>query len=195
MATTTESSIPPLGDLTSPEGLPMLPPSAGTKYLALEPTTILVAFVIAIITTFILTFVFNKDGKKLKQRAVTCDVGGEPGLAKRNHRFLSLVETPWEGASTLAFLFEQACHQYPGNHFLGARELIKQETEVSKDGKSFEKLTLGKYNWVTYGQALQRVTNFASGLVAIGHQKGERVALFSETRAEWMLALQVFMLS
>ncbi|KAH9572027.1 hypothetical protein CY35_02G125100 [Sphagnum magellanicum] len=190
MATTTESSIPSLGDLTSPEGLPMLPPSAGPKYLALEPTTILVALAIAIITTLILTFVFNKDGKKVKQRAVTCDVGGEPGLAKRNHRFLSLVETPWEGASTLAFLFEQACRQYSGNHFLGARELIKQETEVSKDGKSFEKLTLGKYNWVTYGQALQRVTNFASGLVAIGHQKGERVALFSETRAEWMLALQ-----
>jgi long-chain acyl-CoA synthetase len=94
---------------------------------------------------------------------------------------LSFIETPWEGANTMASLFELAYQQYWGNHLLGTRELIKQETELSKDGKAFEKLTLGNYEWVSYGQALQHITNFASGLVGIGDQKGERVAIFSET--------------
>jgi hypothetical protein len=126
-----------------------------------------------------------------QQRAVTCDVGGEAGIAKRNRRFLALVETPWEGATTMAILFEQACERFSGNKCLGTRTLVREETEVSADGRRFEKVTLGNYFWITYELALQRVRHFASGLVAIGHQRGERLAIFSETRAEWFLALQV----
>lgn len=74
--------------------------------------------------------------------------------------------------------------------FLGTRQLIKKEFESSGDGRSFEKLTLGKYVWITYSQALTRVENFASGLVALGHKKGERVAMFAETRAEWLLGAE-----
>jgi long-chain acyl-CoA synthetase len=187
----TESRMPPLSDLNSPGGLPGLPP-ASNKHLALDTSQLLVGCVLAIIIPFILPVVVGKDGKNAKQRALTCDLGGEPGFTKRNQHFLSLIETPWEGANTMASLFELAYQQYSGNHLLGTKELIKQETELSKDGKAFEKLTLGNYEWVSYGQALQHITNFASGLVGIGHQKGERVAIFSETQAEWMLALQVF---
>lgn len=129
--------------------------------------------------------------RQQQQRAVTCDVGGEAGIAKRNRRFLALVETPWEGATTMAILFEQACERFSGNKCLGTRTLVSQETEVSADGRRFEKVTLGNYFWITYELSLQRVRHFASGLVAIGHQRGERLAIFSETRAEWFLALQV----
>lgn len=132
----------------------------------------------------------SRSGKNAKARGVTVDVGGEPGLAKRNYRFETLVETPWDSATTLAALFEQACMMHTSQRLLGTRELIKKELEASSDGKSFEKLTLGSYVWMSYGEAFQRACNFASGIVALGHQKGERCAIFAETRADWFIALQ-----
>lgn len=145
---------------------------------------------LGILVPVFLSIWFSKREKKSKDRAVTVEVGGEKGLTKRNWRFEHLLETPWEGADTLAILFEQTCARHCDNLLLGTRILISQETEVSEDGRAFEKVTLGHYEWTTYGQAFRSADDFASGLVAIGHEKGERVAIFAETRAEWFLALQ-----
>lgn len=193
MADGKASGLPPLEDMTHPDGIPALPP-AQNRLLSLDNNLTMATLTIGLLVPFLLSLVISKGKKKGKVRAVTCEVGGEPGLTKRNQRFLSLVETPWEGADTLAVLFEQACHQYAENKFLGTRKLIKKETETGRDGRKFEKITYGKYTWLTYGDALPRVENLASGLVALGHKKGDRVAIFAETRAEWLLALQVFVL-
>ncbi|XVF36902.1 hypothetical protein REPUB_Repub19eG0098900 [Reevesia pubescens] len=131
-----------------------------------------------------------RNSKKVKKRGVPVDVGGEPGYAIRNSRFSSPVETAWEGTSTLAELFEQACKQHHNKRLLGTRKLISREVEVTKDGRSFEKLHLGEYEWLTYGKAFEAVCNFASGLVQLGHKKEERVAIFADTREEWFIALQ-----
>lgn len=40
---------------------------------------------------------------------------------------------------------------------------------------------------VTYRQVADQVTGLAAGLIAAGIQKGDRIALFSRTRFEWML--------
>ncbi|MCO5569028.1 hypothetical protein L7F22_022734 [Adiantum nelumboides] len=125
-----------------------------------------------------------------KERGVTVKAGGEPGLTKRNHRFEKLVESPWEGATTVAHVFEEACKMHGPQKLLGTRPLIKRELELSGDGRSFEKLTLGSYAWLSFAEAFEQACNFASGLVAIGHEKGESCAIFAETRAEWFLALQ-----
>jgi long-chain acyl-CoA synthetase len=74
---------------------------------------------------------------------------------------------------------------------LGTRKLISREMEASPDGRSFEKLHLGEYEWKCYAEAFKSVCNFSSGLIQLGHQKNERVAIFAETRAEWQIALQV----
>ena len=191
MADGGSSGLPPLEDLTHPGGTPALPP-AKHNVLALD-NNVMASLTVGLLVPFLLSLVISKGKKKEKTRAVTCEVGGEPGLTKRNQRFLSLVETPWEGADTLAVLFEQACRQYADNKFLGTRELIKSETETSSDGRTFEKVTYGKYNWLTYGQALPQVEDLSSGLVALGHKKGEKVAIFAETRVEWLLSLQVLL--
>lgn len=144
---------------------------------------------VGILLPVVLGFVMKaRSGKK--ERGVTVEVGGEPGLTKRNHKFENLVETPWEGANTLADLFEQACKMHPAQKLLGTRELIKKELEPSSDGRSFEKMTLGSYMWLSYEEAFKQACNFASGIVALGHQKGEKCAIFSETRADWFIALQ-----
>ncbi|XP_077248832.1 long chain acyl-CoA synthetase 9 isoform X2 [Tasmannia lanceolata] len=58
------------------------------------------------------------------------------------------------------------------------------------DGRSFEKLHLGGYEWLNYAQAFESVCSFSSGLVKLGHGKEERAAIFADTRAEWFIALQ-----
>ncbi|KAE9446475.1 hypothetical protein C3L33_21626, partial [Rhododendron williamsianum] len=130
----------------------------------------------------------SKNGKK---RGLLADAGGEPGYAIRNYRFTSPVTTAWEGISTLADLFEQSCKQHRSKQFLGTRKLISREMEKSEDGRSFEKLQLGEYEWLSYGEAFEAVCNFASGLVHIGHKREERVAIFADTREEWFIALQI----
>ncbi|MBA0868967.1 hypothetical protein Goshw_021262 [Gossypium schwendimanii] len=131
-----------------------------------------------------------RSSKKVKKRGVPVDVGGEPGYTIRNSRFPSPVETSWEGISTLAELFEQACKQHADKPLLGTRKMILREVEVTEDGRSFEKVHLGDYDWLTYGKTFETVCDFASGLVQLGHKREERVAIFADTREEWFIALQ-----
>ncbi|KAL6591843.1 hypothetical protein ACP70R_049706 [Stipagrostis hirtigluma subsp. patula] len=145
------------------------------------------ALLLALVIPVMLSSLF---GKKAKQRAVQADVGGEAGFAMRNSRFLSLVQVPWEGATTMAALFEMASKKYSQKKCLGTRKLINREFIESSDGRKFEKLHLGEYEWDTYAEAFKRACNFASGLIKMGHKQDSRVAIFSDTRAEWIIAAQ-----
>ncbi|GLT49820.1 hypothetical protein SLA2020_233510 [Shorea laevis] len=146
-------------------------------------------FIVGALVPIVFTLIVRKSNK-MRKRGVPVDVGGEPGYAIRNSRFTSPVETAWEGISTLAELFEQACRQHQDKLLLGTRQLISREVETTGDGRSFEKLHLGEYKWLTYGKAFEAVCSFASGLTELGHKKEERVAIFADTREEWFIALQ-----
>jgi len=122
---------------------------------------------------------------------VAVEVGGEEGYAVRNARKKELVEVPWKGAPTMAHLFEQSCGKHHNNPFLGTRKLLQKEFVPSSDGRRFEKVHLGDYEWKTYGEVFACVCNFASGIMKLGHSVDSRVAIFSDTRAEWLIALQV----
>lgn len=148
---------------------------------------VVVALLLAVVTPVLLSMMF---GKKTKQRAVRADVGGEEGFAMRNSRFSSLVEVPWEGATTMSALFEMASKKYSRQRCLGTRKLIKREFMESSDGRKFEKLHLGEYEWDTYAEAFNRACNFASGLIKMGHDLDSHAAIFSDTRAEWIIAAQ-----
>ncbi|KAK4490114.1 hypothetical protein RD792_000771 [Penstemon davidsonii] len=141
-----------------------------------------------IIIPFVLTLLVRGTTKG-KKRGLAVKVGGEPGYAIRNSRFTSPVETAWEGITTLAELFEHACRKNSEKNLLGTRKFIAREEEVS-NGKSFEKLHLGNYQWLSYGQAFESVCSFSSGLVKLGHRKGERAAIFADTCEEWFIAVQ-----
>ncbi|KAG2642340.1 hypothetical protein PVAP13_2KG280300 [Panicum virgatum] len=145
------------------------------------------AVLLAVVIPLLLTSMF---GKKTKKRAVQADVGGEAGLAMRNSRFSSLVQVPWEGATTMAALFEMASKKYSQRRCLGTRKLINREFVEPADGRKFEKLHLGEYQWDTYAEAFNRACNFASGLIKMGHKLDSHAAIFSDTRAEWIIAAQ-----
>ncbi|KAL4185757.1 hypothetical protein AMTRI_Chr10g7530 [Amborella trichopoda] len=158
---------------------------SGNHGLLLNVGTIIFGFLLPILLSLM---VFGK--KKAKTRGVPVEVGGEPGFTVRNNRFDALVELPWEGASTLAALFEQACTKYSRNKFIGSRKLISRETMTSGDGRPLEKLHLGEYEWLSFTETFNRACDFASGLVKLGHNPNLRVVIFAETRAEWFIALQ-----
>ena len=153
----------------------------------------LAAIVISILVPVLFSALFFGK-KKGKIRGVPVEVGGEECFAVRNARKTELVEVPWKGAPTMAHLFEQSCNKYTRNQFLGTRKIIQKEFVTSSDGRKFEKLHLGDYEWETYGEVFARVSNFASGLLKLGHNGDSRVAIFSDTRAEWLIALQVNLL-
>lgn len=146
-------------------------------------------YLAGILVPLVVTLIFQ-NSKKGKKRGLPVEVGGEPGYAIRNRRFTAPVSSWWEGISTLSELFEQSCKQHPNKPLLGTRKLIARETEVASDGRSFEKLHLGDYEWLTYGRTFESVCNFASGLAQLGHKRGERAAIFADTREEWFIALQ-----
>ncbi|KAG6591890.1 Long chain acyl-CoA synthetase 9, chloroplastic, partial [Cucurbita argyrosperma subsp. argyrosperma] len=147
------------------------------------------AYIVGALLPIVVTLVL-RHSKKAKKRGLPVDAGGDPGFAVRNITYTSPVETAWEGVLTLAELFEYSCKQHQDRRLLGTRKLISIETEVTADGRSFDKVHLGDYEWLTYGQAFEAVCSFASGLVQIGHNKGERAAIFADTREEWFIALQ-----
>ncbi|XP_047333747.1 long chain acyl-CoA synthetase 8-like [Impatiens glandulifera] len=126
----------------------------------------------------------------MTQRGVPVEVGGEAGVTIRNAKSDKLVEVPWEGATTIAALFEQSCEKNSGNQFLGTRKLISKDFTTSSDGRKFEKVHLGEYEWESYGQVFDRACNFASGLVKLDHDLNTRAAIFADTRAEWLIAFQ-----
>ena len=152
------------------------------------------AYFVGLLVPLVFTLLF-RNAKSGKKRGLPVDVGGEPGYAIRNRRFTSPVKSAWEGISTLAELFEQLCKQHRDKHLLGTRKLISRETEVTADGRSFEKVHLGDYEWLTYGKTFEVVCSFASGLAQLGHKREERAAIFADTREEWFIALQVLILN
>lgn len=42
------------------------------------------------------------------------------------------------------------------------------------------------YNWETYDDVANEVRFIRSGLLAVGHQRGTNLAIFAETRSEWL---------
>ncbi|XP_020080529.1 long chain acyl-CoA synthetase 8-like [Ananas comosus] len=147
------------------------------------------ALLLAVIIPLIFSSI-NAHKTKNRKRAVPVDAGGEPGLTMRNSRFSSLIQFPWDGATTVAALFEQVCEKHSKDRSLGMRKLISREVVESGNGRKFEKLHLGEYEWQTYGLTFERACSFASGLIKMGHERDSHVAIFSDTRAEWFIAAQ-----
>lgn len=146
-------------------------------------------YLVGALVPILLSLILGKT-KGRKKRGLPVDVGGEPGCALRNYRFDTLVESLWEGVTTIPELFEHSCKKYPNKPLFGTRKLISRENEKSHDGRTFEKFHLGDYEWLSYVQAFDTICNFASGLVQLGHKREERVAIFADTQAQWQIALQ-----
>lgn len=49
-------------------------------------------------------------------------------------------------------------------------------------------VVLGEYRWLSYKDALTAATQLGSGLAALGQRPKTNIAIFCETRAEWLIS-------
>lgn len=66
---------------------------------------------------------------------------------------------------------------------------------MGRDGKELVKLVMGKYHWITYKETRRQAEEMSRAFRRMGLQsRVDKVAIFSETRAEWMIsAYSLFM--
>lgn len=91
---------------------------------------------------------------------------------------------------TLDKLFKESAENNKWKVCFGTRPLISEEDEAQANGRVFKKVILGDYEWMTYNEALTHVSKLSSGIKALGVETGEKVIIFADTKAEWMLAAQ-----
>ncbi len=70
---------------------------------------------------------------------------------------------------TIPRLFEGSTHKYPNNVLVWEKEN-------------------GHYQGISFSEIRNRVYNLAAGLLDLGVEKGDRIALLSEGRSEWLVS-------
>lgn len=51
-------------------------------------------------------------------------------------------------------------------------------------------VVLGEYRWLSYEEVLTAASQLGSGLASLGQRSKNNIAIFCETRAEWIIAAQ-----
>jgi len=89
---------------------------------------------------------------------------------------------------TVTKAFNYAVAKYGSKNCLGTRQVLGETEEIQKNGKMFKKLSLGEYNWMNYTQVHNISNKFGCGLRELGVQPQEAIAIYAETRAEWLMS-------
>ncbi|XP_023138989.2 long-chain-fatty-acid--CoA ligase 3a [Amphiprion ocellaris] len=153
--------------------------------------------IITFLPSYLLSWVSQPDGgfygseeeraKRVKARSVEgCPEGPYRAVSATKR----LVTSLHPGVDTLDKVFEYAATRFPHRDCLGTREVISEEDEQQSNGKVFKKVVLGEYRWLSYQETLTAATQLGSGLASLGQRPKTNIAIFCETRAEWIIAAQ-----
>ncbi|XP_068136665.1 fatty acid CoA ligase Acsl3 [Hyperolius riggenbachi] len=145
------------------------------------------------VLTFVPWFFLSGAGERqrLATRVKAKPVSEDPKSPYRSvDSFSSLATSLYPGCDTLDKVFKHASELFKNKGCLGTREVLSEEDEVQPNGKVFKKVILGKYNWMTYEEAYLAASQFGSGLAALGQKPRSNIAIFCETRAEWIVSAQ-----
>ncbi|XP_028986817.1 long-chain-fatty-acid--CoA ligase 3b isoform X2 [Betta splendens] len=143
--------------------------------------------------TFIPWYFFTGAGTNIERarRIKARSVSGNPaGPYRASNSQGKLVAWMLPGVDTLDKMFEHAARTFPKRDCLGTREVLSEEDEVQPNGKVFKKVILGNYHWLSYEDTYQAAKHFGGGLAALGQRPQCNIAIFCETRAEWIVASQ-----
>ncbi|KAJ8011905.1 hypothetical protein DPEC_G00063170 [Dallia pectoralis] len=155
-----------------------------------------VAWVYSVIT-FLPWYLLSSAGtnlersRRVKARSVSGHVAG-PYRATDSLRGIQqkLVSCTHPDVHTLDKVMERGAARFPLRDCLGTREVLSEEDELQPNGKVFKKVILGEYKWMSYEETYQSAVRFGSGLAALGQKPRCNIAVFCETRAEWMITAQ-----
>ncbi|CAH0393729.1 unnamed protein product [Bemisia tabaci] len=104
-------------------------------------------------------------------------------VPQRSH--LTLVRN---NLDTMEKVFSYVGNRYADRPCLGTRVILAEEDEIQPNGRVFKKYVMGEYKWRTFKEAELQAKNFGKGLRSVGHKPEQNVAIFAETRAEWLIA-------
>ncbi|XP_041919056.1 long-chain-fatty-acid--CoA ligase 3a [Alosa sapidissima] len=132
----------------------------------------------------------QERSRQLKARPVgSC--GGPQGPYRDLAALGGLVRTLRPaGGETLEQVFESAAKRFPQRPCLGTRQLLRDEDEQQPNGKVFKKVILGQYHWRSYEETQRAARQFGAGLASLGQRPRSNIAIFCETRAEWIISAQ-----
>ncbi|CAN9514775.1 unnamed protein product [Ophioblennius macclurei] len=168
-----------------------LQPDSTLKAVLLSPVHLLVWLysVLSFLPWYFITGAGQKQerAKRIKARSTT---DRAEGPYRSVDHFDSLAKEDFPGKDTLDKLFDYAVERFGEAQCLGTRDVLSEENEVQPSGKVFKKLILGEYRWLSYNDVDTIVSQFGSGLAALGQQPKNTIAIFCETRAEWMITAQ-----
>ncbi|KAM6177791.1 fatty acid CoA ligase Acsl3 isoform 2-T2 [Rhynchocyon petersi] len=153
----------------------------------------LIHFVISLYTilTYIPFYFLSASRQEKSNQIKAKPVSSKPESAYRSVNSLDgLASVLYPGCDTLDKVFTYAKNKFKDKRLLGTREILNEEDEVQPNGKIFKKVILGQYNWLSYEDVFVRACNFGSGLQVLGQKPKTNIAIFCETRAEWMIAAQ-----
>ncbi|KAF6728485.1 Long-chain-fatty-acid--CoA ligase 3 [Oryzias melastigma] len=145
------------------------------------------------VITFLPWYFFSGTGtnleraRRIKARSVSGHPAGPYRAINSQEKLVALLEP---GVNTLDKMFEYAARRFPMRDCLGTREVLSEEDELQPNGKVFKKVILGNYNWLSYEEAYLTAKCFGSGLAALNQRPHCNIAIFCETRAEWLVAAQ-----
>uniref|UniRef100_A0A287B8R8 long-chain-fatty-acid--CoA ligase n=1 Tax=Sus scrofa TaxID=9823 RepID=A0A287B8R8_PIG len=150
-------------------------------------------FIISLYTilTYIPYYFLSESRQEKSNRIKAKPVNSKPESAYRSVNSLDgLASVLYPGCDTLDKVFMHAKNKFKDKSLLGTREVLNEEDEVQPNGKIFKKVILGNYNWLSYEEVFVRASNFGNGLQMLGQKPKTNIAIFCETRAEWMIAAQ-----
>lgn len=99
----------------------------------------------------------------------------------------------FDGITTVDQLTRRAIKRFKDRRCLGTRQVIGEEDELQKDGKTFRKLDLGDYQWMTFQDLHDALERLGKAFLSMGIRPKQNVVIFADTRIEWMLAAQALL--
>jgi len=93
-----------------------------------------------------------------------------------------------EDVNTMERVFKFACKKFGSKICLGTRSVLGELEEKQDNGKVFAKLQLGEYTWRTYSEVAIEADCLGKGFRELGVKPRDKVVLYANTCAEWMLS-------
>ncbi|KAH8416743.1 hypothetical protein KR222_000814 [Zaprionus bogoriensis] len=129
----------------------------------------------------------GQDSKRVKARIIKSDRNALTYRTNEPPRAVH-VRMLQENIDTLEKVFSFVGRTYATKRCLGTRQILSEEDEPQPNGRIFKKYNMGEYKWKTYLEADRIATSFGRGLRELGLTPHEKIMIFAETRAEWMIA-------
>ena len=129
---------------------------------------------------YFLLFLTQAKAVSSDDKQITYHTVDEPGKI-----YIRMLQTHTD---TLEKMFRHVTKLHKTKPCLGTRQILGEEEEVQPNGKVFKKYKMGDYTWRNFIETEQEAKDFGRGLRAIMVQPRDKVVLFAETRAEWMIA-------